>query len=53
MGAACVCFILMIVSNQIFPLITYMAEHPQFTIDLIGLSLCLGFGQFFIYRMIK
>ena len=34
-----------------FPVFLY--QHPRFTFDLVFSSILAGFGQFFVYRMIK
>jgi drug/metabolite transporter (DMT)-like permease len=45
--------IICLVTWSLWSFIIYLSEHFSFTIDLILMSIVSGFGQFFIYRMIK
>lgn len=43
----------MVVTLSAWSFAVYMWEHIGFTVDLLAMSVISGFGQFFVYRMIK
>lgn len=46
-------FVLAIVTFNAWSFVVFMWEHIQFSVELIVMSVASGFGQFFVYRMIK
>lgn len=42
-----------IVTLNAWTFLVFMWEHIEFSVDLIIMSVVSGFGQFFVYRMIK
>lgn len=45
--------VITIVTLDGWPFLVFMWEHIEFSVDLIVMSVVSGFGQFFVYRMIK
>lgn len=45
--------LILVVTMQAWSFAVYLWEHLEFSIDLIIMSVASGFGQFFVYRMIK
>lgn len=45
--------VITVVTLDGWPFLVFMWEHIEFSVDLIVMSIVSGFGQFFVYRMIK
>ena len=51
--AGIISLLFVIGSLEIMTFPVFLYQHPRFTFDLVFSSILAGFGQFFVYRMIK